>query len=628
MTGDGEEESAPPANQPTIATLIGRRLSRRALLAGAAAVVGAAAIGCPAEAADFVELPHRLDDRDHLVAGYRRRVLLRWGDPVLAEAPAFDVGRQSAAAQAAQAGYNCDYTAFMPLPAGGSGSDHGLLFVNHEYTIAALMFDDVGGGRAASHNVSAAQADVEMAAHGASVVEVRREGGGWRTVAGPLNRRITMTTPMRVAGPAAGHALLRTEADPTGRHVLGMLANCAGGVTPWGTVLSCEENFHGAFVAPGALAADPMRRRYTVGERSWYGWWRYHPRFDVSREPNECHRFGWVVEIDPYDPASVPVKRTALGRFRHECASCVVNGDGRVVAYQGDDQRFEYIYKFVSRDAWDPGDRARNRDLLDHGTLHAARFHDDGRLEWLPLVHGVGPLTAANGLPDQAAVVTFARRAAELMGATPMDRPEDVEVDPVSGRVYVALTGNDERAAAGIDAANPRAANRHGHVLELSPPLVDGRPDHAATQARWDIFLLAGRPGVDAGASYHPGISDAGWLSCPDNLAFDPAGRIWIATDGAAAASGVADALYVARTAGPARALTRLFHQAPVGAEITGPCFTPDGRTLFLSVQHPGQSPTAGFADPPTRWPDFDPAMPPRPSVIAITRDDGGPVGG
>ncbi|MCC7273921.1 MAG: PhoX family phosphatase [Alphaproteobacteria bacterium] len=631
-TGDA---GVPPTGAPTIAEVIARRLSRRALLGGMAAAVGAAAMGRGGAAlalgpasTTFAEIAHGLDERDHLPEGYRSQVLLRWGDRVAPDAPAFAVDRQSAAAQERQFGYNCDYVAFLPLPAAGGSSDHGLLFVNHEYTIAGLMFPGIGPGREAALAASAVQSAIEIAAHGGSVVEVRRGPDGWRTTAGRYNRRITGTTPTLVSGPAAGHPRMRTSADPTGRHVLGTLSNCAGGVTPWGTVLTCEENINGCFAAPRSAGGDAaMLRRYTIAERAWYAWPRHFDRFDVAREPHEPNRFGWVVEIDPYDPASVPVKRTALGRFKHECASCVVDGDGRVVVYQGDDQRFEYVYKFVTRDAWDPADAARNRDLLDHGTLHVARFHDDGRLEWLPLVHGQGPLTAANGLADQGEVAMFARRAADLVGATPMDRPEDVEPNPVTGRVYVMLTGNANRKASQRDAANPRADNRHGHVLEIVPPTRDGRPDHGAAEARWEIFLLAGRPGVDAGARYHPATSSEGWLSRPDNCAFDREGRIWMATDDAGATAGVADGLYVADTTGPGRALARLFYQAPIGAEVTGPCFTPDGTTLFLSVQHPGQWEGSSFEAPATRWPDFAPDMPPRPSVIAITRDGGGPIG-
>ncbi|MGE0715423.1 MAG: PhoX family phosphatase [Alphaproteobacteria bacterium] len=624
---------ANPSTEPAIGEIVERRLSRRALLGGFAAAVAARAFDAPAAAAQgpatttFAEIAHGNDARDHVSPGYRSAVLLRWGDGVAAGAPEFDPLAQTAAAQARQFGYNCDFVGFLPLPRGSGASDRGLLFVNHEYTIAGLMFPGLGaeGGK---EKVSREQARIEQAAHGASVVEIRRDGSGWTAVEGRYNRRVTATTPTLISGPAAGNARLRTAADPTGRSVQGMLCNCAGGETPWGTILTCEENFNvyfsGAASDPAAAAA---LKRYGVGPRSPYAWSRYDARFDLAKEPNEPNRFGWVIEIDPYDPDAPPVKRTALGRFKHEAATSIVTGDGRVVIYQGDDERGDYVYKFVTRDAWDPADRARNRDLLDAGTLYVARFHDDGRVEWLPLVHGEGPLTAANGFADQGDVLVETRRAADLLKATPMDRPEDVEPNPVTGRVYVILTNNSRRKPADVNKANPRADNRHGHILEIIPPMLDGKPDHAAAEARWDVFLLAGRPGVDPGAAYHPATSESGWLSCPDNCTFDAAGRIWIATDGAPEAAGVADGVYVADTVGPGRALTRLFYRAPAGAEVCGPCFTPDDTTLFLAIQHPGEVAGSTYENPATRWPDFRQDMPPRPSVTAITRDGGGPIG-
>ncbi|WP_374446137.1 PhoX family phosphatase [Stella sp.] len=618
----GDDPRSNRSAAPPIAAII----SRRALLAGLAAAT-LAPLARPARAADgvFAPVPAGVDDRDHLPVGHSRQVLLRWGDPLFADAPAFSVAGQSAAAQARQFGYNCDFVCYFPLPAGSRSSDHGLLVVNHEYAIPALMFPGVAPGREATQTLGPAEAAVEMASLGASVVEVRRGPGGWTVVPGAHTRRITATTPMVLGGPAAGHPRMRTTADPAGRTVAGTFANCAGGETPWGTVLSGEENVHAFF--GGAAGDDPARARYGIDGRGWYSWHRHDPRFDLAREPNEPNRFGWIVEFDPYDPRSVPVKRTALGRFKHEGATCVVNPDGRIAVYQGDDERFEYVYKFVTTRAWVPGDPAANRDLLDDGILYVARFHADGRLEWLPLVHGQGPLTAENGFPDQATVVIEARRAADRVGATPMDRPEDVEASPKTGRVYVTMTNNHRREAARIDAANPRAENRHGHVIEMVPPAGPGGPDHAATEASWELFLAAGRPGTDPGTVYGAGSGPEDWLSCPDNLVFDAAGRLWIATDSGLAA-GAADGLYLATTEGPERGRVRRLYRAPIGAEVTGPAFTPDGRTLFLSVQHPGASRGSHFARPSTRWPDFAEGVPPRPSVVAITRDDGGPVGG
>jgi secreted PhoX family phosphatase len=640
-----EDEGRNPSTETPIASLISRRLSRRDAMArvvGAAATVAFAdqLLASAANVAEaqpagpstltFPELTHQYSDRDAVAEGYEIQTVIRWGDPLVNGAPAFDVNALTPASQALQFGYNNDYLDFFPLPQGTSASDHGLLVVNHEYTNTDLMFAGLGEGRAARGRVSKQQAEVELAAHGGSVVEVRRVNGTWQYVReSRFNRRITGETEMLISGPAAGHDRMKVSYDATGTRVRGMLNNCAGGNTPWGTVLTAEENFNGYFGGdPAKTPHEASFKRYGVTANSWYGWANHIDRFNVEKEPNEPFRFGWVVEFDPYDPASVPVKRTALGRFKHEGCHHVVNRDGRVVIYMGDDERFDYVYKFVTARPWNPNDRAANRNLLDDGTLFVAQFQDDGKVAWLPLVHGQGPLTAENGFASQAEVLLDTRRAADLLKATPMDRPEDVEPNKTNGRVYVLLTNNTRRTQQQVDRANPRAANAHGHVIEIIPPGAGtANVDHAATEARWEIFLVAGKPGIDQGARYHRATSANGWLSCPDNCAFDAKGRIWIATDGAPTAAGVADGVYAADVAGTGRALTRLFYQAPRGAEVCGPLFTPDDTTLFLAIQHPGEERGSTFESPSTRWPDFADGMPPRPSVIAIVKKGGGTVG-
>jgi secreted PhoX family phosphatase len=643
-----EDIGSNPTANTTIGTLIEARLSRRAALrgiagAGAAAVFAdqlvqeaSAQLAVPAQGGPstltFRELPQGLSQTHDVAEGYDVQMVIRWGDAVLTDAPPYDPRNLTAEGQAKQFGYNCDYLDYWPLPAGSRNSEHGLLCVNHEYTNTNLMFAGIGTGRAARGRTTKEQAAVEIAAHGMSVVEVRKEGGTWRAVpGGAMNRRITMDTPMRISGPAAGHDRMKTNADPTGTRVLGTLNNCAGGNTPWGTVITAEENINYYF-GGGAAATGPEAanfRRYGFNADPLYAWPRHFDRFDIAKEPNEPNRFGWIVEFDPYDPTSMPVKRTALGRFKHEGATHAIGADGRVAFYAGDDERFEYLYKFVTARPWNPNDRAANRDLLDDGTLYVAKFEERGVMRWLPLTFGEGPLTEANGFRSQADVLIEARRAADLLGATPMDRPEDVETNPVNGRVYVMLTNNNRRTAQQVNPANPRAANVHGHIVEVIPPGAGtGRVDHAATEARWDIFLMAGKPGQDAGARYHRATSDNGWLSCPDNVAFDSKGRIWISTDGAPDNAGVADGIWAADTAGHGRALTRRFFQAPTGAEVCGPRFTPDDRTLFLAIQHPGEDAGSTFERPSTRWPDFKDGEPPRPSVIAIVKRDGGEIGG
>lgn len=620
------------SDTPSIGELIEQRLNRRDAMRGLLGAGAAAAFSMPATAnaqaagpstLTFKELAHTLDDRQHVADGYDVQVLIRWGDPMFAGAPAFDPVRQAAADQEKQFGYNNDYLGLYPLPADNRGGDRFLLVVNHEYLNSNLMFAGLGAGRGANLKSSKDQVAVEMAAVGGAVLEIARENGAWTVVPGSkFARRITANTPMDIGGPAAGHDLLKTSADRQGRHVLGMFGNCAGGSTPWGTWLTCEENFNIYFGGDATKLLQPMTRRYGIG-RATYAWSSYVDRFDLAKEPNESNRFGWVVEIDPYDPAAAPVKRTALGRFKREGCTYAIAKDGRVAFYSGDDERFEYIYKFVTARPWNPNDRAANKDLLDDGMLSVARFNADGKVDWLPMVQGQGPLTPENGFSTQGDVVIKARLAADLLKATPMDRPEDIETNPVNGRVYVVLTNNGQRKPEQADRANPRGPNDHGHILEISPK--DG--DHGAGEGTWSIFLMGGKPGHDAGARYHRATSDNGWLSCPDNIAFDSKGRIWIATDAGPGAAGIADGVYAADTMGYGRALTRCFYQAPVGAEVCGPIFTPDDGTLFLAIQHPGESSGSSFDKPSTRWPDFKDGMPPRPSVVAITRKGGGPIG-
>ncbi|XKE46086.1 PhoX family phosphatase [Halomonas organivorans] len=638
----------PMANSP-IGAIIERRYSRRGFLKGVgSAGLGAAAIGAmnpiasavAAEAGSldrfaFDEIAHGVDTTHHVAPGHDARVLIRWGDPLFADAPAFDPHDQSADAQERQFGYNNDYVGFVPLE---GRLDRGLLVVNHEYTNEELMFPGLPAPQAGDDftGITDEMMEIEKAAHGLSIVEVVREQGRWGYVRDSrYNRRITpRSTEIALSGPVAGHARVRTDADPEGRRVIGTLNNCAGGTTPWGTILTCEENFHGYFLGDAAHHPEKDKlARYGVPGHA-YDWGRTDPRFDIAREPNEPNRFGWVVEIDPKDPASTPVKRTALGRFKHEGAATLIAEDGRLVVYMGDDQRFDYVYKFVSRDVVDTADPAANRDLLDHGTLYVARFDADGTVTWLPLVQGQGPLTADNGFATQADVLIDARLAADALGATPMDRPEDIEANPVTGGVYVMLTNNHKRAADRVDAANPRAENLFGHVLEI---VTEGH--HTATQNRWDILVRCGDPAKgEVGAMWNPATSENGWFAAPDNCAVDARGRLWVTTDQGSGwpNSGTADGVWALETEGERRGTGKMFFRVPVGAEMCGPCFTPDDTALFVAVQHPaadgaeafpGHQGRSSFENPATRWPDFAEGVPPRPSVVAITRQGGGTVG-
>jgi len=640
LSPDAEDLGSNDSIAPHFSEVAAARLSRRGFLQGAAMLasgaMGGSLAGCATMLVDrpslgFAEIAPG-PKPDHAVApGYRAQVLIRWGDRVLAGAPDFDVRQQSAYAQLRQFGYNCDFLAYAPLPAGSQASDHGLLWVNHEYTTLHMMFPGLDP-KTMAQTATKEMADIELAAHGGSIVEVRKRGGRWEVVEGSrYARRITpLTTEMAIAGPAAGHARMKTKADPTGTRVLGMINNCAGGWTPWGTVLSGEENFNLYFGGDFTKTPEARNyRRYGFRAQSRYAFPRFHDRFHVEREPNEGNRFGWVVEIDPYDPHSMPVKRTALGRFKHEGATVWVNPNGTVTVYSGDDEANDYVYKFVSRGRYDPQDRAANRTLLDDGTLYVAQFGDDGIVRWLPLVFGEGPLTPQNDFHSQADVLIETRRAADLLRATPMDRPEDVETNPVTGRTYVALTNNRGRKAGEVNRANPRAANDYGHIVELIPPGEGKYTDHAALEHRWEMFLLAGP--LEKGGKYGPGTTSAGATACPDGFAFDSRGRMWIATDQGTLQGkfGIGDGLWATETAGAMRAVTKFFYRVPTGAEMCGPCFTPDDRTLFVAIQHPAtDDPGSTYERPTTRWPDFRDDMPPRPSVVVITKDDGGEIGG
>lgn len=621
---------------PTYAELVSARFSRRAMLLGAAGAAAASAftLRLPDAAAattgstlTFPELAKIYDQTHHVAEGYDADILIRWGEAIIAGGKDLDAANQNAADQAKQFGYNCDFVGYLPLPLGSNSSDHGLLCVNNEYPDPHIMFPGMTEDDAAK-TMTPDQIKTIHESWGHSIVEIKKVDGKWQTVKdGQFNRRITGTTEIAISGPAGGHKLLQTSADKTGTKVFGTGYNCSGGVTPWGTILTCEEGLSDTFGGDPAKSADPkLLERYAYDGSDFYGFARIDDRFVLDKEPNESNRFDWVVEIDPYEPTEAPVKRTALGRFGHEAATSIVSANGHVVVYTGDDDYFEYIYRFVSTGKFDPADRAANKKLLDDGVLSVAKFDADGTLTWLPLIHGQNGLTAENGFADQAEVLIKARFAGDILGATKMDRPEDMEPNPVNGRVYAVMTKNAKRKPDQVDTANPRAENKYGHILEMVPPGEGSATDHTADQFKWDVFLLAGDPSKpEQGAKYNAGISANGWFVAPDNIAFDPKGRIWIASDGANDFD-IADGLYGADTMGDGRALPRFFFACPTGAELCGPAFTPDGKTLFVAVQHPAED-SENTDKLTTRWPDFGDSLP-RPSVVAITKQDGGEIGG
>ena len=582
---------------------------------------------------------------DNLVVpnGYDSAVVIRWGDPVVAGAPEFDLGNQTAKRQSLQFGYNNDFVGVLPF---GHDGRRALLVVNHEYTNEELMFP----GFTSLDALSVEQVKVAIAAHGLSVVEIERVGhtGQWQPVESrrlPYNKRITaLETVFKLTGPVVGTPAVRTAADPKGQWVIGTLNNCAGGVTPWGTVLSGEENFNQYFVGGDAVSEGEKARlnrygitttaRYPSGSRKWD---RAQERFDLAKHPNEANRFGWIVEVDPFDPDAPPRKHTAMGRFKHEGANVIVAKNGKVVAYMGDDERFDYLYKFVSDKKYRPGDRRHNLTLLESGTLYVAQVTGDspadeidgtGKLpgdgafdgtgKWIKLVSGttsyVPGMTAAD-------ILAFTRLAGDAVKATKMDRPEDVQPSLITGKIYAAMTNNTNRAVGtnpGVDEANPRSANKHGHIFEL----VEDKGDHTGDTFTWSLPIVCGDPA--AADTYFGGYDKTAVspISCPDNVAFDSAGNLWISTDGNALGSN--DGLFATPIEGPERGHLRQFLTVPRGAETCGPFITGDDRSVFVAVQHPGEMTGATVDNPASTWPDGDYA---KPAVVVTWRLDGGPIG-
>ena len=557
--------------------------------------------------------------------GYTATVLYAWGDPV-SNGPAFAVDASNDwQEQEKQAGMHHDAIEFFPLPSSPVGPMRGLLAINHEYVDNGLLHTD------GSANWTAEKVKKAQAAHGVSVIEVSRRANGEWSVVRPSNyaRRITAYTPMRIAGPAAGHDLLTTADDPAGMRVLGTFNNCAGGQTPWGTYLTCEENFNNYFANKGTVPAS--QARYGIASTSEYRWEAFDGRFDAAAHPNEPNRFGWVVEIDPFDPQSTPVKRTALGRVKHEGATVTRASDGRAVVYMGDDERFECIYKFVSRDRYQPGNAAANRDLLDNGTLYVARFDNDGRGAWIELTHGRNGLDEAAGFRNQADVLVNTRQAAERVGATKMDRPEWITVNPLNGEVACSLTNNSQRGDVGraaTDSANPRKTNVYGHIVRWREA-----GDAAATTFSWDIFVLAGDPRATAEANRGNIKGDV--FGSPDGLRYDARGALWIQTDISTSALYKTDYVNIGNnqmlSADPTTGDIRRFLTGPRLCELTGIAFTPDGKTMFVNIQHPGEPPAgeSDFKNPKglSSWPDGPGGGRPRSATLVITKNDGGVIG-
>ncbi|WP_064554312.1 PhoX family protein, partial [Buttiauxella noackiae] len=474
----------------------------------------------------FTSIEVSTDDTVRVPEGYIARPFYRWGDAVglKGNLPEFKTdGSNTTDEQAAQAGMHHDGMAWFSLPPGGTDPNHGLLAMNHEYIDNGLLFKD---GVA---NWSLDKVRKGQNAMGISVIEVKKEGDNWSVVRpSEFARRITVNTPMILTGPAKNHALMKTADDPQGERVLGTMQNCANGLTPWGTYLTCEENWSDIFVKK--TAPNALEKRYGISDSDdSYRWNEVDARFSVDATPNEPNRFGWVVEIDPYNPSSTPRKHTALGRFKHEGAAITLAADKRVVAYMGDDQKFEYIYKFISKNQYDASLRDAAMDLLSEGTLYVAKFNDDGSGTWLPLIYGQSGLDETKGFTSQGELLIKTRLAADVVGATKMDRPEWIAVDShATGSVYCTLTNNSDRGKEGkapVDAANPRANNVYGHIMHWT----EENGDPASTAFTWNILVLGGNPSsLDEKTK---GSMKGAEFGSADGLSFDHRGVLWIQTD-------------------------------------------------------------------------------------------------
>ena len=632
---DERPEGSNTSGNPALRDMIEVRLSRRSVLdgglgAGALAFLGGAAAtfdAAPAAAQSargpalgFTAVPTSSADALVVPEGYTAEILIPWGQPILSDGPAWKKDASNTAAeQEQQIGMHHDGMHYFPLLPGPKGNSRGLLVLNHEYVDPILLYTD-GPTVMTQEKVNKA-----LAAHGVTVIKVGLVDGKWQAMDSPYNWRITGNTPVAFSGPVpADHALLRSELSLPPR---GTLNNCAHGFTPWNTYLACEENFNGYFgTTDTAWRPTALETRYGVTTVGFgYNWHRVDPRFDVNVNRNELNRFGWVVEIDPFDPKSTPVKRTALGRMKHEGAT-YAESNGIAVVYSGDDENGDYFYKFVSSGPW-RSLRAAGRSPLDEGVLYVARFAADGTGQWLPLVFGQGPLTTANGWRDQADVLIRTRMAADALGATRLDRPEWCAVHPFTQNVYLTLTNGSGWGSPG--GPNPRAPNSYGHILEVSPD----QGDHTSTRMTWNVFLLAGDPAFDASVR----LTARNIFGSPDGIWIDPDGRMWIQTDISNGVQNRGNYVNIGNNqmlaADAANSDLRRFMTGPRGCEVTGVITTPDQQTMFINIQHPGESSTAFGAPTPanprvvSNWPDYDASGRPRPATVVIRKTGGGRIG-
>lgn len=615
---------------PAFTQMIEKSLSRRDMISGSVKVgMGGLLTASPLSTAiaqasenklmSFAPVAATSADTITLPKGYSWQRLISWGDPLFKNAPEFDhSGNNTAADQELQFGDNNDGMSLFPI-----NKRRAVMAVNNEYCNYEYLFNHDG------KNLSADDVRKAQAAHGVSVFEVRSDRqGNWTPVLNSkYNRRIHVNTEMELTGPVAGHDLVKTTADPTGTKVFGTMNNCGNGETPWGTYLTCEENFNGYFGSSDESSFTDDHKRYGLRKDGFgYMWHQQDERFDVAKHPNEPNRFGWIVEIDPMDPKSTPKKRTALGRFKHENAALHINKDGHVVVYLGDDERGEFLYKFVSEGKYDPNNKA-NGELLAEGTLYVAKFNAaegalEGRGQWIELNHGKNGLTAANGFADQADVLVHARRAATHVGATTMDRPEWVAVHPSGKSAFCTLTNNKNRGVKDnqpVGGPNPREKNNYGQIVRWFPM----NEDHTSDEFVWDLYVVAGNPTTAEGLyKGSENVNADNMFNSPDGIAFDTDGRLWIQTDGNYSNDGQFAGMGNNQmlVGDPVSGEIRRFMVGPVACEVTGICWSPDKRTMFVGIQHPGEDLKS------SHWPEGSNKKP-RSTVIAVRREDGGIIG-
>ncbi len=623
-TDDSDETHYPRHGETDFEKLVEKMMSRRGFLSRGAAFAATAFVMSAggvdplsafanADRFGFEAVPANTRDTITVPKGYSWHVVARWGDPMWTKGPEFDhATRGTGASQELAFGDNNDGMSLFQ--AGGRN----VLAVNNEYANVAIIHGGAGGGKPQTTD------DVRKskAAHGVSIVEITQKGGKWSIVKdSSYNRKITPDTPMELTGPARGHALMKTAADPNGVKSLGTWFNCGNGATPWGTYLTCEENFNGYFSSSDPeVKISPEARRYGLGVRDWgYRWAMADERFDIAKHPNEPNRAGYIVEIDPLDPESTPKKRTALGRFKHENAEVVLAANGQVVVYMGDDERGEFIYRFVSAGRYAEG--GDNSNLLESGKLYAAKFAESGRGEWVELT------PESTGMASMAEICIHTRVAASAVKATTMDRAEWVAANPKKAEVYCCLINNKNRGVkpnkggdpTPVGGPNPRAKNRYGQIVRWAPD----KGDHLSSAFSWDLYVVAGNPAVhkgpDAGSK---NVTPDNMFNSPDGLAFDANGMLWIQTDGNYKnAKGFAGQGNNQMLVGdPVTGEIRRFMVGPRQCEVTGIEWSADGRTMFVGIQHPGE--WGGDS----HFPDGGDTTP-RSAVVAITRDDGGVIG-